>query len=333
MQMSKASARPRVTVVGSLNVDYIAAVASLPLAGQTVSAHGLIRRFGGKGANQAIAAARQGASVSLIGCLGADDEGRAYREHLRHEGINNKGISTTDKALTGVALIAVDDKAENMIIVSPGANGELKPAAIRAQKKLIASANVLLLQQEVPLATVVAAIRIANLAKVPVILNPSPLCAGFPWGRHQIDTLITNAGEAESIFGFSVETISREQAKWQRAIAEHGIERLVVTRGAQPTFYICAKEYAELPTLPVKPVDTVGAGDAFAGTYAARRAEGLEVISAIVYANCAGALATLQPGAQEAVPTRAATEKFFKSSSRLIFRKQGNVAVTRPGQM
>jgi ribokinase len=234
--------------------------------------------------------------------------------------------------LTGVAMIAVDDSAENMIIVSPGANGELKPAAIRAQKKLIASANVLLLQQEVPPATVVAAIRIANLARVPVILNPSPLCARFPWGKHQIDTLITNAGEAENIFSLGVETISNQQMVWQRALAERGIERLVITRSAKPTFYICATEHAEFPTLLVKPVDTVGAGDAFAGTYAARRAEGLDVISAIANANCAGALATLQPGAQEAIPTRAATEKFSKSSNRLIPRTQGNIVVTRLGR-
>src|SRR5579862_7978353 len=113
---------PSVLVVGSLNVDYIASVHSLPTSGQTVAASGLIPRFGGKGANQAIAAARQGAKVRMIGCLGADDEGRAYRKRLLREGINVSGISETDRALTGTALIAVDRSGENVIIVAAGAN-------------------------------------------------------------------------------------------------------------------------------------------------------------------------------------------------------------------
>jgi ribokinase len=305
----------KVVVVGSLNIDYIAAVKRLPAAGETVAATGLVRRFGGKGANQAVAAARQGASVSMIGCVGADDEGRAYCERLRAEGIDTTGVSTTRNALTGTALIAVDQAAENTIIVAAGANGELKPAAIRAQRKRITSADILLLQLEVPMPTVIEAVRIANRAKVPVVLNPSPLRDGFPWGKCALDTLIANAGEAQAIFGLRLDNLPVGLAKWQRALARWHIQRLIITRGAKPTLCVSAAGYLKVPTLKVRPVDTVGAGDAFAGAFAARLAGGNDIVNAIRYANCAGALATLKAGAQEAIPNRVLTEKALEGLS------------------
>jgi len=301
----------KVVVVGSLNMDYIAAVEHLPAAGETVPAAGLVRRFGGKGANQAIAAARQGARVGMIGCVGADDAGRAYRQRLRAESIDVTGITATDRALTGTALIAVDEAAENSIIVAAGANGELKPAAIRTQRQQIASADILLLQLEVPMATVIEAVRVANRANVPVVLNPSPMRDGFPWGNCSLDTLIVNAGEAQIIFGFRPDNLPAGLAKWHRALAQRRIERLIITQGARPTLCLSAAGYLKVPTLAVRPVDTVGAGDAFAGAFAARRAGGADLLSAIRYANCAGALATLKPGAQESIPDKGLTEKAF----------------------
>ena len=305
-----------VLVVGSLNIDYIAAVKRLPAAGETVAATGLVRRFGGKGANQAVAAARQGARVSMIGCVGADDEGRAYCRRLRAEGIDTAGISATQKALTGTALIAVDQAAENTIIVAAGANGELKPAAIRAQRKRIASADILLLQLEVPMATVIEAVRIANQSRVPVVLNPSPLRDGFPWGKCGLDTLMVNAGEAEVIFGLPLTSLPLALPKWQRALSKWRIERLIITRGAKPTLCVSAAGYLKVPTLKVRPVDTVGAGDAFAGSFAARLTGGGDIVNTIRHANCAGALATLKAGAQEAIPNRARTEKALEGLAR-----------------
>lgn len=302
----------KVTVVGSLNIDYIASVERLPAAGETVPAHGLVRRFGGKGANQALAAARQGAQIAMIGCVGADDEGRAYCRRLRAQRINSSGISTTRRALTGTALIAVDRSAENIIVVAAGANGELTPAAVRVCRQLVASADILLLQLEIPLRSVIEAIRIANRADVPVVLNPSPLRDGFPWGKCRLDTLIANAGEAQAIFGLVPETIAARLGAWRRSLARHRIDRLITTRGPKPTICLTATDYFQVPAFKVKPVDSVGAGDAFAGTFAARRVEGNDLITAVRYANCAGALATLKPGAQEAIPSRAATEKAMK---------------------
>lgn len=302
----------KVVVVGSLNIDYIAAVKRLPGAGETVAARGLVLRFGGKGANQAVAAARQGAKVSMVGCVGTDDAGRAYCRRLRAEGINASGVGATSRALTGTALIAVDRAAENTIIVAAAANGELKPAAIRAQQKRIAAADILLLQLEVPMATVIEAVRIANRASVSVVLNPSPLRDGFPWGKCALDTLIANAGEAQAIFGLQLDNLPAGLAKWQHALGQWRIERLIITQGARPTLCLSRDGYLKVPTLAVRPVDTVGAGDAFAGAFAARRAGGADILGAIRYANCAGALATLKAGAQEAIPSRAGTERAFK---------------------
>ncbi len=306
------SSRPSVLVVGSLNIDYIASVDRLPAPGETVPASGLIQRFGGKGANQAVAAARQGAAVTMIGCVGDDHNGRAYRRRLRAEKINVRALSTTSRALTGTALIAVDRSAENIIIVAPGANGELEPASIRRQSGLICRSAFVLLQFEIPMSAVVATIEHASKVGASVVLNPSPFRQGFPWGKYGLDTLITNQLEAEAIFGMPVDSVRRNFAGWSRALRGKKIERLVITRGGTPTLCLDHKGCLEIPGLKVKPVDTVGAGDAFAGTFAARRAEGEDVPTAIQYANCAGALATLKPGAQESIPTRSATDKAFR---------------------
>jgi ribokinase len=287
-------------------------VRRLPRVGETVAATGLLRRFGGKGANQAVAAARQGAKVSMIGCVGKDDAGRTYRQRLRAEGISASGVAATSRALTGTALIAVDRVAENSIIVAAAANGELQPAAILAQEERIASADILLLQFEVSMATVIQAVRIANQARVPVVLNPSPLCDGFPWGKCELDTVIANTDEAQEIFGLELGDLRVGLALWREGLARRRIERLIVTQGARPTICLSRVDCLKVPTLRVRPVDTVGAGDAFAGAYAARRAGGADILSAIRYANCAGALATLKAGAQEAIPSRTETEKALK---------------------
>jgi ribokinase len=303
---------PKVVVIGSLNLDYIAGVERLPAPGQTIAAHSLIRRFGGKGANQAVAAARQGARVSMIGCVGADAEGQAYRRRLRGEGVNVSGLTTARTLLTGTALIAVERTGENIIIVAAGANAQLLPAAIRAQRSLIASANVVLLQFEVPMAAVIEAVLLANSAKVPVIINPSPLRDDFPWGKLKVESLIVNSGEAAAIFKQSLKTIEARLPGWRRALARRKIDNLIITRGADPTICITLSRFLTIPVMRVRPIDTVGAGDAFAGTFAANRARGFNLETAICHANSAGALATLKPGAQEAIPNRAATESAAK---------------------
>ena len=248
----------------------------------------------------------------MVGCVGEDAEGQAYRQRLRGEGINVSGLFQAPKVLTGTALIAVDRKAENMIIVAASANAELRPSAIRAQHALIASVDVVLLQFEIPMASVVESVRLANHAKVRVVLNPSPLRDGYPWGKYKLDSLIVNSGEAAAIFRKPPGEIGTHLSSWRRALSQRNVENLIVTRGAEPSICVTPTNYFEVPTLRVKPIDTVGAGDAFAGAFAANRARGIDLRTAICCANCAGALATLKPGAQEAIPDRAATERAAK---------------------
>jgi ribokinase len=252
----------------------------------------------------------------MIGCVGADAEGQAYRNRLRGEQISISSLSTSPKLPTGTALIAVDQRGENIIVVAAGANSQLRPAAIRAQRSLIASADVVLLQFEIPLASVIEAVRLATRANVPVVLNPSPFRDDFPWGKFKIDSLVVNSGEAAAIFGQSLTSIEARLPRWRRALAQRKIENLIVTRGADPTICVTPRDFLQIPALRVIPVDTVGAGDAFAGTFAANRARGFELPTAIYYANCAGALATLKSGAQEAIPNRAATERAAKAQRR-----------------
>jgi ribokinase len=305
-------ARPTVLVVGSLNIDYIASVAQLPSTGQTVAASALIRRFGGKGANQAIAAARQGARVRMVGCLGADDEGRAYRKRLKSEGIDRSGILQTKKALTGTALIAVDKRGENIIVVAPGANALFSPKQLVTKILLTPVPDAILLQFEISMKAITQVIKMAMESGVPVMLNPSPLREGFPWGKCVVDTLIVNEGEAEAIFKRSPKSIEQQLPPWRKSLEAHKIQHLVITRGARATLCLTGTKFLKVPTLKISPIDTVGAGDAFAGTYAARRAEGLDLLASIRLANCAGALTTLEAGAQEAIPRKLQTERALK---------------------
>lgn len=302
---------PRVVVVGSLNLDLIARVERLPAAGETVAGTALLRRFGGKGANQAVAAARQGANVAMIGCLGRDAGGDAYRRQLaRGDGINIRAIHRIPDETTGTALIAVDGRGQNCIVVVAGANARLTPAMVRAHATVIRGAKAMLVQLEVPLPAVLAAMRIANAAGVPVVFNPSPLRPDFPWGRHALHTVVVNEIEAEQIFGHRSDDLPRKQAVWRARLAEWRIAQLLVTRGARSTLCLTAGTFFSVSTLRVRPVDTVGAGDAFAGAFTARLAEGCPLAQAVALANVAGGLATLKPGAQEAIPTRRETRQW-----------------------
>ncbi|TLD70415.1 ribokinase [Phragmitibacter flavus] len=298
--------KPHITVVGSLNIDWIARVPKLPKPGQTIASTSLIQRFGGKGANQAIAASRQGAQISMIGCIGDDPSGIAYLNHLGNHHIHHEAILTLSKKFTGSAMIAVDDSAENQIIVNAGANAHLKPQHLRQHETLIAQSRALLLQWEVPQPAIVESLRLAEKHRVPVIMNPSPWHDQFPWGKHPIHTLVVNQHEAAALFG--PKTL-KQISSLQKALATHRINRLIITRGANSTLGITPEAHIEMPAFPVDPLDTVGAGDTFAGTYATCFAQRLDFPICLQHANTAAALATLKPGAQEAIPTHAQVTK------------------------
>jgi ribokinase len=290
--------RPSIVVVGSLNVDYTLRVPHLPAPGETLTASGMLTCFGGKGANQAVAAARAGGAVSMIGCVGADEFGTRYIKTLQNEGIDTRAVLRSD-APTGSAFIAVDDHGENSIIVNAGANHAITPQDIEAHAGLICTAHALLLQLECPLPVVKRAAEIAHEAGVRVILNPSPLSADYLAARFAVDTLIVNEGEAVLITP-------------NRNLHEAMCRHLIITRGAASTLSITTHGVTDMVPPQVTPVDTVGAGDTFAGAFAVASSEGRE--DAIRFANTAGALATLKAGAQPAIPTRAEIEAFMPAS-------------------
>lgn len=301
--MARKSA-PSIVVVGSLNLDVFASVEHLPSPGETVAATALDRRFGGKGANQALAAARQGAQVTLIGCLGDDPDGRDYRNHLRREGVNCSAVNTVRDRGTGSAFIAVDAKGENQIIVIPGANAALTPPALKMERSRIEVAKALLVQLELPLETVVEAIKIANGRAVPVVLNPSPCHADFPWSKVKVDVAIVNEGEAETVFGMDPKELADAVDQWKAKLKTMGIQTLLITRGERSTFVLNENGFKKVAVHKVKAVDTVGAGDTFAGAFTTHFAEGAPLLECVRWANVAGALSTLKAGAQEAIPLR-----------------------------
>ncbi len=283
----------KITVVGSLNIDYFVRVQSFPKPGETVLSGGDLEiRFGGKGANQAVAAARLGAKVEMIGCVGADEMGAKYLQRLQGFGIGIDGIESLDGIPTGSAFITLDSGSENTIIVAPGANARASTGLLGANRQAIESADCLLLQNEVPHDLNLAAIALARESNTRVLYNPAPWRDGLRPDEIAADILIANELEAASLLG--CEIVSAGQLR----------EGLVVTRGANPTLARIGGEDFVLAPDPVDPVDTVGAGDTFCGALATCLGEGRPVAAAIRFANRAAGLATLRTGAQEAMPDR-----------------------------
>jgi len=290
----------RVVVVGTLNLDFILQVPVLPGPGQTILATARDQQFGGKGANQAVAAARQGAQVTLLGAVGDDAEGRAYREHLQREGIDINALVTSSTEPTGTAYVYVDRAGENMIVVSAGANATLSAAGLDEN---LSDANVLLLQNECPLSAVVDSLAAAAARSVRVVLNASPVAADFSWGDQPIDVVIVNEHECAETFGFAAPDALAWSTDASRIfLRERRLNHVIVTCGSEPTLWLSAAGAKAIPTHRIQPVDTVGAGDTFAGAFAARLAAGAEIEAAIWHANVAAALATQAFGAQSAMP-------------------------------
>ena len=293
---------PKIAVVGSLNVDLFYRVATIPRPGETVASHGVITAFGGKGANQAVAAHRAGGQVSLIGTVGDDDQGLRYVEALHNEGVNVEAVRAHPALPTGSAIILLEDSGENSIIVEAGANQATSQDSVDAAKQLIEEADILLLQFETPSETIHRAAEIARAAGVAIVINPSPWRDDFPSSGIPCDHLITNETEAAKLLACDESEVAETGGK---ALGQLGVQTLVITRGSSSTLAFSSNDdQHEIPVKPVTPVDTVGAGDAFAGAYAVAIAEGRSLPEALRFANAAGGLATLKLGAQPSIPHR-----------------------------
>lgn len=294
----------RVTVVGTLNVDLVWHVPALPRPGQTILASATERQFGGKGANQAVAAARQGAAVTMVGAVGDDADGRAYLAHLARERIDVGTVALVPGVATGTAHVYVDPQGENLIAVDQGANARIDGSVL---PDLAARADVVLVQLEAALPVAVEAVRAAAAVGVRCVLNASPTRPDFPWGAHAIDTVIVNEHECRENFRAApAELWALAEAARREFLGARRVSHLVITQGAGPTLHLSAGAVHRIPAYPVTPRDTVGAGDTFAGALAAQLAAGVDWKNALVHANVAAALSTLAIGAQTAMPTREA---------------------------
>ncbi len=300
---------PRIVVVGSINMDLVARVARLPRPGETVQGSSFMQVPGGKGANQAVAAARLGADVEMIGRVGDDAFGGQLVESLRGSGVRTDIVQTTANCPSGLALIGVEDSGQNAITVIGGANQYLTPTDIEAHAAAIAAADALLVQLEVPIATVVAAVSVASEHRVLTVLDPAPAPAlELPSELFAVDVLSPNQAEAEALTGVSVTTVA-DAVLASRKLHERGAPRVVIKLGKQGALAgESGSQPIHIPAPPVRVVDTTAAGDAFTAALAIALVEGQSLAAATRFACAAGSLATTRSGAQTAMPSRAEVE-------------------------
>jgi len=300
----------RVTVAGSLNMDLVVRAPRIPEPGETIIGGEFRTVPGGKGANQAVAAARLGAQVAMVGRVGGDAFGGLLLENLAAAGVDPAFVTRDPQAATGVALIEVDDAGQNSIVVVSGANMRLALADVEAAAAAIGVADVLLLQLESPLETVTRAAQVARAQGVTVILNPAP-ARPVPAGLlGLVDVLIPNESETALLTGLPVGDQEQAQAA-AAALRRMGVATVILTLGERGAL-LAYEGGAELfPAFDVTPVDTTAAGDAFVGGLAVALAEGRPLQEAVRWGNAAGALATTRLGAQPSLPTRQALEEML----------------------
>jgi ribokinase len=295
---------PEIVVVGSANVDYVVNVPRIPRPGETVLAHRITLHEGGKGANQAVAAARAGGAVAFIGVLGQDSDGDRLESALTRSGVITSCVHVRDEP-TGMALISVDDAGRNSIAVVPGANSQLTPAHVEASMRKYSAARTLLVQLEVPMPAVMAAIHFAAARGIRVILNPAPAATLSPELLDLVDVLTPNESEAELLAGGRTDSMPGGSAIAQRLLAA-GPRAVVLTLGDQGAYVASrAGPHTHVPAFPVDPIDTTGAGDVFNGALAVALTEGMELAAGVRFACAAAALSVTREGAQPSAPERA----------------------------
>jgi len=299
-----------VVVFGSINIDLVVSTSRFPNPGETLSGKGFFTAPGGKGANQAVAAARMGGEVTMVGRVGNDDFGNTLIQGLVEDKIKTTHVIKDSKSRTGVAMISVAADGENMIVVASGANANVSVDDVSNTRTLMRETDLLLVQLECPLESVTAAIELAKAYGVPVVLNPAPAQPLSKSLLKNVDYLTPNQSELLILTGEAKLNDGIEKIrKW-------GFKNLIITLGANGARVISDGIDQHLPAHEITAVDTTAAGDAFNGALAVALAEGKPLLEAVSYGMAAGALATTKRGAQPSLPTREAVENLLASQRR-----------------
>ena len=302
----------KIVVVGSLNMDLVVQVPEIPKPGETVLGFNFGSFPGGKGANQAVAAARLGAAVTMIGQVGDDSYGEILVDNLASEGVNTKHISLDRNSATGVAMITVDERGQNCIAVASGANFTLTAEQIQSAWEKIGEIDVLVMPLETPLETIYRAAKLAKDQNVRVVLNPAPARPLNPDLLTMVDILIPNEHEILQIAGY-IDNGDSSIAESARALIERGVNTVVITLGENGAM-IVDKKLGEMtiPSIKVDVLDTTAAGDSFVAALAVGLVEGKSLSEACSFANAAGAITVTRMGAQPSLPTRREIAEFLE---------------------
>ena len=301
--------KSKILVVGSSNTDMVIQAEHLPHPGETILGGTFFMNPGGKGANQAVSAARLGGQVTFICKTGTDIFGQEAKQLFEKEGIETSYLFSDSDHLSGVALITVDSKAENCIVVASGANADLSPADLSTAHEAIEKADIILMQLEIPIDTVKYVATIARELNKKVILNPAP---AQPLDHELLQSLylITpNETEAEIISGIKITGTDSLHA-CARAICDKGVQSVIITLGSKGAFLYNSDSHAHIPSFTVTAVDTTAAGDVFNGALAVALSEGCDLREAILFANKAAAISVTRLGAQSSAPYRHETDIF-----------------------
>ena len=291
-----------VVVVGSLNMDLVTRAERLPRPGETVFGQAFGTVHGGKGANQAVAAARLGASVAMVGCVGTDAYGVQLREGLEAEGIDCQAVRTVAQGASGVALIVVDTDSQNTIVVVPGANGCLDAQDIMTVDGMLQGAKVIICQLEVPMDTVGHVLKRGRELDKIVVLNPAPASGPLPVQWYAlVDYLIPNESEALALSGVPVDSLESAELA-ARSLMALGASNIIVTLGSQGALLVSAQRVVHFAAPKVEAVDATAAGDTFVGAFSAALAAGKGEDDAIRFAQTAAALSVTRAGAQPSIP-------------------------------
>ena len=304
---------PTIAVVGSSNMDLVVKSKRIPATGETILGGDFIMAPGGKGANQAVAAAKLGARVFFIAKLGDDIFGSQSLNNFKKEGVNTRYVLQTKDAPSGVALIMVDDDGNNVIVVAPGANNNLTPEDVKEAESDIALSGALVAQLEVPIETIEFAAGLANKSNVPFILDPAPAQQLSEQLLKMVDVLTPNETEAHILTGIEVKDADSAGAAAQKLL-ECGVKNVILTMGASGYLTVSGEGTEFVEARKVTAVDSTAAGDAFTGSLAVGLARGQSLSEAALFANNVAAVSVTKMGAQPSMPTVQEVEAFINKT-------------------